>query len=265
MKKLTFALAACALLSTVFTSCNDKDDEPTDKLAVEYTFTFSSDNFNGQGYWKDVYNTEIGNFGVTSDLGTATAILTHSASADEWDGVKYYSFVGFCPTMVNDRNDYSASGDWASHQWSTIATLADNQTYLIAHWDVSETAETALSARSCGIDLGNGCQPVSIKVSNTSWGYWAMKNGSAFSKAFGASDWCILTVHGVGYDRTERTIDVYLAKNGDIMKDWITVDLTPLGSCGSLYFTMSSSDTGQWGMNNPAYFALSAMNLVYTY
>jgi len=42
-----------------------------------------------------------------------------------------------------------------------------------------------------------------------------------------------------------------------ILDGWTWVDLSSLGSAvKTLEFALSSSDTGMWGMNTPAYFAL---------
>ena len=55
------------------------------------------------------------------------------------------------------------------------------------------------------------------------------------------------------------TKDYYLADLRDeakayIINDWRYVDLSGLGKVKTIGFEMSSSDTGDWGMNTPAYF-----------
>ena len=39
------------------------------------------------------------------------------------------------------------------------------------------------------------------------------------------------------------------------MSRWYTCDISSLGKVTSLKFTMEGSDTGEWGLNTPAYFA----------
>ena len=52
------------------------------------------------------------------------------------------------------------------------------------------------------------------------------------------------------------TKDFYLAQNGEYVVGWTYVDLSELGEIDGLTFEMSSSDTGTYGMNTPAYFAM---------
>ena len=46
-----------------------------------------------------------------------------------------------------------------------------------------------------------------------------------------------------------------------IVKDWTFVDLSSLGAVTKLQFALSSSDTGQFGMNTPAYMAMDSMSI----
>ena len=42
---------------------------------------------------------------------------------------------------------------------------------------------------------------------------------------------------------------------------WTKIDLSSIGYCYALEFSMTSTDTGQWGMNTPSYFALDALTV----
>ena len=39
------------------------------------------------------------------------------------------------------------------------------------------------------------------------------------------------------------------------------MDLSGLGDIKELYFTMDGSDSGQWGLNTPSYFALDCLSV----
>ena len=99
-------------------------------------------------------------------------------------------------------------------------------------------------------------------VTNAAYSYTSMLNGDSYAKQFGEGDWFKLTIKGYDAIGTETgTVDFYLAdlRNADkayIINTWRWVDLTTLGKVKRLDFTMSSSDTGDWGMNTPAYFCL---------
>ena len=107
---------------------------------------------------------------------------------------------------------------------------------------------------------------------NTTYAYLDMKNGSDYSKKFGGAsgndeDWFRVTVTGkdIGGQAT-GSVDFYLADfrftdntKDYILSDWTWADLSGLGEVKSLEFTLASSDSGSYGMNTPAYFALDSM------
>ncbi len=111
-------------------------------------------------------------------------------------------------------------------------------------------------------------------VTNNTYAYISMRDGDAYAKKFGGDDgndpdWFKLTITGYKAGDLTGSVDFYLAdyRFDDnsldyIIKDWTWVDLTSLGSIDSIAFSLSSSDTGQYGMNTPAYFCVD--NLTYT-
>jgi hypothetical protein len=107
---------------------------------------------------------------------------------------------------------------------------------------------------------------------NTTYAYLDMKNGSDYSKKFGGAsgndeDWFRVRITGKNAaGLTTGSVDFYLADfrftdNAEdyILHDWTWADLSGLGEVTSLEFTLSSSDSGTYGMNTPAYFAMDAM------
>lgn len=107
-------------------------------------------------------------------------------------------------------------------------------------------------------------------ITNTTFGYLAMRDGDFVTKKFGGQpnveeDWYRLTVYGyLGGVQKADTVDFYLADfrftdstQDYIVNDWQWVDLTSLGNVDSISFALQSTDTvGGFGMNNPAYFAI---------
>lgn len=100
-------------------------------------------------------------------------------------------------------------------------------------------------------------------VTNTAYAVNSMENGDAVAKKFGYGDWLKLTATGYDSDgKATLSTDFYLAdmraddvNDRYIVKDWKYMDLSVLGAVKKIVFTMSSSDSGSWGMNTPAYFA----------
>lgn len=113
-------------------------------------------------------------------------------------------------------------------------------------------------------------QPIEgFHITNSTWAYWSMKNGDGFAKKFGGStgddpDWFLATFKAYRNGLLMNdSVDFYLADyrsqdNADdyIISTWEWIDLTSLGDVDSLQISLSSSDTGNFGMNTPGYFCL---------
>ena len=110
-------------------------------------------------------------------------------------------------------------------------------------------------------------------ITNNTYAYISMRDGDAYSKKFGGDDgndpdWFKLTVTGYLGGSETGTAEFYLAdyrfadNDSDyIVTDWRWFDLTSLGTVDSLTFALSSSDTGEYGMNTPAYFCMDNLTL----
>lgn len=251
-----FGASALFLVSAVsLTSC-DNDSSYEGDFFFQTSFTDVPDeDFNDEGYWKECYES-ASNEGFSS----GGIHFTHTASATEWDGVTYYSWDGFCPSTSNDLADYT-DGNWIDHQWSAMSTslLQVKRKYVIGFWDVMEDASDPLNASSCVItcDISDEFKPLAITVTNTTYGYYAMKNGTAYSRPFGADDKFTLRATGILDGKTTGYVDIQLAADGEFIDEFTEFSLSPLGKVNKVVFTMSSTDSGQWGMNTPAYFAIA--------
>lgn len=129
-------------------------------------------------------------------------------------------------------------------------------TYLIANAGEFNTTPTEISFRD-----SMAYEAVECYVTNSTYAFLSMLNGDDYSKKFTDKDWFRLTV--TGYNGTAKTghVDFLLADGTKIVSDWQKVDLSPLGLVTSIVFTLSSSDTGQWGMNTPSYFCLDQLKV----
>ncbi|HBE55718.1 MAG TPA: hypothetical protein DDW22_06960, partial [Prevotellaceae bacterium] len=67
-----------------------------------------------------------------------------------------------------------------------------------------------------------------------------------------------------GFNGTNPTdsVNVALCAAGGFMTKWCTCSIASLGKVTSLKFTMEGSDTGEYGLNTPAYFALDNVVIV---
>ena len=114
---------------------------------------------------------------------------------------------------------------------------------------------------------------IGMYVTNSTYAYYSIKDGDAFSKKFGGEsgtdpDFFLLTIKKYqGGVLADDSIDVYLADyrapdshKDYILDEWRYVDLSSLGEVDSLVLQLRSSDVGTFGMNTPAYICIDQVS-----
>lgn len=162
---------------------------------------------------------------------------------------------------ISTKGDDSTSG-WGN-QYSAIPGSGYGPTDGYAVADDYGNAKVILEGAAAGTPVGG------LYVTNTAYTYYSMRDGDGFSKKFGGvsgndPDWFKLTVRGwYQGNLVSHAVEFYLAdfRSADnsqdyIVNTWQWLSLYSLGNVDSLQFYLSSSDTGQFGMNTPAYFAI---------
>ena len=106
----------------------------------------------------------------------------------------------------------------------------------------------------------------SVWVTNNNYAYYIIRDGDPVfgTEPFSAGDWFKLTIIGKDADtEVVGILDFYLADYRDgkteIVNTWQQIDLSGLGLVKTIEFELTSSDTGEWGMNTPAYFVLDTI------
>lgn len=108
-----------------------------------------------------------------------------------------------------------------------------------------------------------------LYITNGTYAALSMKNGDNIAKKFGGAtgqdpDFFVVTIKKFlnGLEGTD-SVNCYLADFRSsvdsldyILKSWKWVDLTSLGNADSLWFRLSSSDNGQFGINTPTFFCI---------
>jgi hypothetical protein len=160
--------------------------------------------------------------------------------------------------------DTTTSGTAGLYNCIAGTGQSDSNNYAVGYvgWDTLPTV------------IFNDAQIQGLYVTNTNYAYYSMLNGDTFAKKFGGDDgndpdWFLLTITGRDVcDAETGSVEFYLAdfrfedSNEDYILDtWEYVDLNSLGMVDKLEFSLSSSDTGDWGMNTPACFALDTIVL----
>lgn len=176
------------------------------------------------------------------------------------------------------QNDYNQQwGSWSGFGYSTMRDSLTagylNQYSAITASGYNSSTYAIVSAygnvRTVLTGNASGKLVSGFYVTNSTYAYLSMRDGDMFAKKFGGTsgtdpDWFKLTVTAYRNGALKQSfVDVYLAdfRSADstqdyILKNWQWVDLITLGEVDSLEFNLTSSDTGSFGMNTPAYFCL---------
>ncbi|MSQ79607.1 MAG: DUF4465 domain-containing protein [Flavobacteriaceae bacterium] len=182
---------------------------------------------------------------------------------NKWDTAFGGNWSGFA---VSNMQDSVTSGFGNQYSSANGKGHGKSSHYGVGFYSLYHpTPSIVLTGQAAGKELRG------FWVSNTTYAYLDMKNGSSFSKKFGGasgtdSDWFKLTVWGYKGGVQSKSVEFLLADFRDsssakdyIVKNWRWVDCKPLGNVDSVHFTLSSSDVGSFGMNTPAYFAIDGI------
>ena len=208
--------------------------------------TFEDVNLPSQSYW----NGSDGSGSFSS--GDISFINNYDATWNSWDG--------FSCSSINDITTGGLEG-----QYNPISGTGQGET---SSYAICYLGFVSLPV----ITLNSETMVYGMFVTNNNTAYYSILNGSTYSKKFGGNtgddkDWFKLIVTGKDANGSPTgSVEFYLADyrfddNGDdyIVSTWEYVDLTSLGEVKTLEFNLTSSDTGEWGMNTPAYFALDTI------
>ncbi len=256
MKKLLLGLGA--VLAMGLTAC---DDDPV------FTITMDMANakveYSESGVWKGCQDAEAGAFTCS------TLQFTHQATASQW-GV---SWTGFCPSRVSDNSNPNGDFNRAWGSMSKGGVKGEGTPYVVGFWNTMEGENPENPSLKIDLTDGAAFAPQYVYVNNTSLAYYLVQEGNQFSKPFAAGDWFKIQFIGVTEDgKVSAPVEAYLAdyrseKESEryILNEWKMVDLKPLtvnGPVKYIYIQMASSDSGQWGMNTPAYFAIDGLQVI---
>ena len=108
------------------------------------------------------------------------------------------------------------------------------------------------------IKLKEAATVAGMYVCNNVYAYNSITKGDAIAgDPFGHDDWFLLSIGGMLDGKMVNTqVDFYLAKGKNVVTDWTYVDLSQLGKVDAIFFTLSGSKTGDWGLNTPTYFCI---------
>ncbi len=158
------------------------------------------------------------------------------------------SWAGWAYSSITDNT----TPGWGN-QYSAItgSGAGGSATYGIAYYDMWTPTIPAITLAD-GRDVPDG-----IYVTNSTYAYFAMRDGDDFVTAFGPNDWQKLTLTGKDGETVVDAVDFDLAVGTDIVNEWTWVDLSGLQnrSIDSLQFGFSGSQADMV----PSYAAVDAV------
>ncbi len=258
MKKILLA----SLLAASFAANAQSDIITLDLTKADTELEFNADN----GAWTKTFDDN------------AATIDSQKFSFLHYSIASWMTWYGF---TVSNSADNTAKDDYITYGFSNMAkggivldengivktdeygapVVSADVPYLVAFtMDMMYTGgHIAEMVMNDGLDY----MPVGMYVNLNSYAYYVILDGNGFSRPFTNGDNFTLTIHGQDSEGNEKTLDVTLTdvKNGDftINRGWKYVDLTPLGKVNQMWFTQTSTDSGIYGMNTPAYFCMDKL------
>ena len=267
-KQLLLALSFCLLGSFIHASAEGEIitldlSKPTTPAVIEFT---------EDGYWVETYNDEI------PELVFSPFRISHLKTGDSWGGSSWDSF-----TISKNGSAEKPSGfdAWGCMTGGGIKTTEDGYIllgsankivvdseipYVLAYWPAFMEYPGSPHYNTISFDDDYLYEPVGFYVANNPQSYYynidggIAKDGDFFKLIIGGTD-------AEGND-IDTTVEYYLAwmENGKLYQPegWEWVDLSSLGAVAELYFTMESTDNGDWGINTPTYFCLDKLQVIKT-
>jgi len=191
------------------------------------------------------------------------------------------SFSSGSATFYNVMTDWGGASSWSGWAYSNMTdkVTAGFENQYSAYTGLANSgnnfAVAYVSGDAAGISFSANVQASGFYLTNTTYAALTIQNGDdfGFSKKFGGvsgndADWLKLTVTGMNGGVAAGSIDFYLAdyRSSDnsldyIVNAWEWLDLSSLGTINGMKFAMSSSDTGLFGMNTPAYFSMDDLTV----
>lgn len=186
-----------------------------------------------------------------------SGLATFNHDYTEW-------FEGCCHSawVYSSRTDTTTAGYTNQHAAYTGGGAQGSDNYAIAFFGTPT------------VSFDGEVAAVGTYLTNTTYAALSMLSGDSFAKKFGGDDgtdpdYFKLSIIGLDSVGNETgTVDFFLADyrfedsaSDYLVDEWTWVDLSSLGTVNSLAFSLESSDTGSFGINTPAYFAMDNLTV----
>jgi hypothetical protein len=242
MKKvLSFALMALTM-GLVFVSCDKEKEDDVKSYTLSMSISkadsayLSTDTTNNIGYY---YKTSL--------------------EVDQFQMVHGWGAWGFGGGFT-----YSSCTDDTTASNSNMSAITKKGVKTNAYFIAYTGSEFYGLPAEITFKGGKAYNAKEVYVTNSTSAYLAIKEGRddyGSVKEWTASDKFTLTITGYNDSIPTGSVKFLLADGLNVVNTWQQVDLTKLGKVTKIQFSLSSTDTGDWGMNTPAYFCLDQLTV----
>ena len=256
-----YAPTECDLYYVTVTDANGKQASDTCRVAVTgeaTTATFENLYLDNESFWAGPDTKGQAVPGMYGGEDVNGSFVSGSYQFSNSCNTKLASWSGFAYSNRTATNFNTITPDQYN---SIVGSGYDNSENFAVAFNGGEIK--VLNAPLTG-DSIRGCY-----ITNSAWTANTILNAkeSDYAHKFAKGDWMKITFTGHRADGTEATVDYYLAdyraaKEADYycLDTWQWVDLRSLGKVTSITYSLSGSDSGQYGLNTPAYFCLDNFN-----
>lgn len=247
MKKFPFVLLCAATVALI--GCNKKDNkgsdvEPEPDPEPMEIVVGSMENEEGgilcaeENIWQ---GTEIGANQFTSGSYTFTSWKNESTYEYEGEELTTIYFDGV--TVSSETANTSTGYEEAFRSTKGGAYAGKNFGVWYPHWGATEDV-------TCEAHIIPG-----FYINNTAYTVEAITKGTCPpARIFTETDELKLIITGKLEGEVQGTVEVELASNGKYIAEWTYIPLAMLGEVDALAFEITSTDTGEFGINTPTYF-----------
>ena len=220
--------------------------------------------FNESDVWDKTLNDSV----EYQSFGNGTFSFSHLRSGNSWEGT---SWEGFTISRSTDTL-LSHEAFYPDHQWGVMAgggVTGKSTPYILGYF--LEYTENSLDSHICEIEFTHAdeIEAIGCYVCNSPYTTKCIVDGFMYARKFTKGDYCTLTAHGVNAEGEDcGTVVYYMADYRDedstkwiLNSNWDWMDLSKLGAVKSIYFTMETTDVGDFGANTTFYFGLDQITI----
>ena len=231
MKKF-FYLAMALCMGFALTSCDDEDESVTTATLTfegsKWSALIDTDQYNGPL----LYGENAANYKWLDGITTLNGGMTLA-----WGGLYGFAEGG---TAISNYVDADIQNHASYNYQLAVPQSNGSENFVIVYCDAS-------------IQFAEGTKHLikSMDISPTTYQLGVTLYGDGYAASLAESGNLTITITA----DNGKTLDIDLARDGNVLRTWTTFDLSSLGEVNKLTFTIDGSDRSDWGVKHPKYFA----------